>query len=1072
MPLVCHASNQLDALGDRLIAALAGDLRVSDSAALFRSELVLVPTAGLRDWLRQRIAQGLGICAGVELCFPGRLHGHLSQLLSLPDTAWDPQQALWVCLACLDEIPELTAYLGSAGALSRRGYQLAVSIIDCFERYALYRPEETLIPWEQGRAGPHDADAPWQPELWRLLRARGAGDPLGAHQALLAALQLASSRLPARIHAFGFNSLAPRQLEVFAALGAQCEVDVYSLQPSWGYWGDDQGRLRDLVRKGVPSSEWGNRLLGDWGAVGRDFLRALDQAGADYLADFDDFTEPGEACLLHRIQSDLCAARLSTELPAHALVADDPSLQVHACHGLRRQLEVAKAAIHQAFVDQPDLQPQQVALMCPDPALVAPMAAAVFAGTSYGPPIAVAVADRRERVVNPVADVLLRLLALLPGRFEIHTVIDFISCDAVAQAWGLGSDELARLREWVDAADLRWGVDAQHRQDELGYAYAAGSWRHGLQRLMLAWWHGADADSARLFADPAADPADAVVPVHDFQGEDYDALQRISALLLPLLDVASAARATQPPHWWRETLLRVVSHVVRCRDGEADFADVASAVSSWAAQLESLPALDAVPAEVVAAHFGTVFEQGRGGDFGRGAVTICGMQPMRSVPFRVLCLVGLDDGAFPRVQRSMDFDLLRRHPRAGDRDLRGEDRYLLLELLVSVRDRLIITYQGYDARDKSELPPAVPVGELLETAAQSCGCSAEDLRASVVRTHRLHGSLEQLAAWPSAELRAESEALLGPRQQARFEALELPALETPLSVSDEELIRCWRRPAAAYLRRLGVQLLHLDDLPRGHERFSAATGLDRYRLAERLISADTDDNALRGRLLAEAWLPPGALAEPAWQTLEAHVAAVRTWYQRVMPALENREARVSHGGLDLGLSIAALHPTRGVVLVHPGSRRPAQELALYIRVVLAAAAGVTTCGVLASINKGAVEEWAIAIPNDPTPHLDALVRGYLAAQCEPLPFAPDTSRFFVAKMRQKRSPWSRERARAGAVKTWSQRAFRSTVPCEAEDAAHRVVYPEPSNPLDHPDFEYWAETIWDGVIAAERGGAE
>src|SRR5580698_9676778 len=119
-------------------------------------------------------------------------------------------------------------------------------------------------------------------------------------------------------------------------------------------------------------------------------------------------------------------------------------------------------------------------------------------------------------------------------------------------------------------------------------------------------------------------------------------------------------------------------------------------------------------------------------NFCTGHLTVCTLVPMRSIPHRVVCLLGLDDGSFPRhIERDGD-DLTAQDPRVGDRDVRSEDRQLLLDALLSAREHLVITYSGRDERSNLHRPPAVPVGELLDVIDHTARATATRARETVV----------------------------------------------------------------------------------------------------------------------------------------------------------------------------------------------------------------------------------------------------------------------------------------------------------------------------------------------------
>ncbi len=1089
MPIDMRAGNDCA----RLAAELAAELARPDHedshadgggpAAVLARQVVLVPGLGMRDWLRQQLALAEGVCAGIDLPLPQRFLGvELPRLLGMerPEPAWDPARARWAVLGMLDAVPELAAHLpgGTAGS-PERAWRLAGAVVDCFDRYALYRPAETLAAWGRSEDGPLDDYAPWQSALWQGLQEHPAiGDPVAAHAELLATLREPCAALPGSVHVFGFNNLAPRLLDALTAIAERRRVVAWALQPCRGWWGD-QVPLRTALRQERTPSDWGNRLLGDWGRIGREFLLALDETGADYTADPEDFHDPGGDSLLHRLQGDLLAGQAAGSA-SFELAAGDRSLQVHACHSQRRELEVVKRVLAERFSADPHLAPHEVAVMSPDPERYADLAAAVFAGSGDGPALAADTTDRPGRSTNPCAEVLLRLLRLLPGRWGAGEALALLELEAVARAWGADGNRLQRVHELCDRADIRWGVDAAHRAACSGRAYHAGSWRQGLTRLHLAWLHGPDAEAARP-RSRGGDPAESVLPVPGLEPGDREDLELLTAFFGPLLDAAEVWRTPRPAAEWAAEIEALLHHLLPDRaDDDPDLVAVLAALGTMAADATAIKPEGVLPPEIPAAHLEEVFAAPTGGP-GRGAITVCGLEPMRSIPFRVICLIGMEDGAFPRRSLRQDFDLVARdRHRPGDRDRREEDRYLLLETLISARDHLCITYCGHDAQTGEQLPPSTLVGELLAQVAATCGADGAKLvqrapEGPLHVAHRLHACHDPLPeadgrpVWPGPLLRAEAAALADGEPASIWHAAPLPAPTAPLTIDCDELVAFWRDPAAAWLRRLGIRIPEEREEAREDERFTAPTGLDRYLLGRRLLAAEVLNEGFADRLAAEGALPPGALLGPAWSVTAERFAALRDRVRR-LPAPMELEVRLDgHPLIHLRGRLPAVDPELGPVLVHPGDRDERHEVAAWVLALLSAAAGgPAAAAVLAvgSYGRGCAE-FALADPEDPAAALTALLDGYAAGLTRPLPFAPAESKALARDLEAGSGP---AEALAAAAEAWSgpteERFGGAGIPATAA-----LVWGPDGNPFTDPAAVDWAAAVWTPLQAAAAGGA-
>ena len=468
-----------------------------------------------------------------------------------------------------------------------------------------------------------------------------------------------------------------------------------------------------------------NRLLASWGQDVRELQLV---AGPPADADHHHGTTAATGTLLARIQADVRADRPSPgpPLPGQAderlELGGDRSIQVHACHGRARQVEVLRDAILHELAEDPALEPRDVIVMCPDIETFAPLIGATFGAGEISPEddeledlpeelrppdLRVRLADRSLRQTNAVLGFVSRLLELADQRLTASQVLDLADREPVRRRFGLDDDDVARVEEWVAQSGIRWGLDAAHRAPFKLDKLPAGTWRSGLDRVLLGV--AMTDEEQRLFGG--------VLPLDDVESGAIDLAGRLAELIDRLqaaLDrmrkpmtvggwtaaIAAAADAMTATAgrdaWQRAELQRLLDDVEReaaVAGAEATTLALAEVRALLAARLEGRPTRT---------------------NFRTGHLTICTLVPMRSVPHRVVCLLGLDDGEFPRKSVRDGDDLVLRDPHVGDRDSRTEDRQMLLDALMAATDRLIVTYTGKDERTNTPRPPAVPVGELLD----------------------------------------------------------------------------------------------------------------------------------------------------------------------------------------------------------------------------------------------------------------------------------------------------------------------------------------------------------------------
>ena len=978
MSLHLHRAERADVLVDAL-----GDVLAVPLGDPFATEVVCVPTPGVERWIAQRLAHRLGagagddgVCAGVDFPSPRRLvqtalgdHGG--------DDPWAPTRAVWPLLTTLEEVVAepwaavLAGYLGGPGERGPDGlrgpgadprrsrrWSTARRLAGLFARYAADRPA-MLSAWAEGAdLGPDGSALPpdrgWQPELWRRLRDRiGGPDPVERLQRSLDDLRrdgppAAPDGLPERLSVFGATRLDPRHVEVLLALAGHRDVHLWLPHASPAAWDAIAARQRSLglvagaslpLRDDDPTADLVRHpLLAYLGRDGRELqvrLHAAARAAGTALVERHHAPAPpsGEPDVLHQLQADLAADRR----PAgdHVLRSDDTSVQVHACAGPHRQVEVLREVLVGLLADDPTLQPRDVVVMCPDVEAYAPLVAAAFGlddggpGTEQPAPggvraehpghrLRVRLADRSLRQLNPVLAVVSRLLELADGRLTRSDLLDLASAPPVATRFRFGEDDLERLHELVPQTGVRWGLDAAHRARFGMDGFGQNTWSAGLDRLLLGV--AMDESESRFLGT--------VLPLDDVTSDDVELVGRLAELLARvrgLVDVCATPKALPD---WLAVCREVVELLTAVRPADRWQHTHAHAELARLEERAGMPARDSVLSLVeVRALLAEAF-RGRASrsGFRTGTLTVATLLPMRAVPHRVVCLLGLDDGVFPRRVVPDGDDLTAADPRLGDPDPRGEDRQLLLDALTSATDTLVVLYTGTDARTGEELRPAVPVDALLETLDATVATGPQDppARARLTTVHPLQPygpaeleprtpaggepfSFDRAALRAAAALRAPQRPPTGPYDGLALAPRATPVLDRLPPRRDLELgalHRFFAQPVRALLRTR-AQLYVGDEDERSDEQIPVELGgLQRWAVGDRMLQGHLSGVPIEALEAAE-WrrgeVPPRGLGQRLVRKLSEDVTTIAAdaapWLahpaERVDLVLDLDEVRIS-----------------------------------------------------------------------------------------------------------------------------------------------------------------------------------
>ncbi|MDK8462099.1 exodeoxyribonuclease V subunit gamma [Marinobacter sp. SS13-12] len=851
---------------------------------------------------------GMGIAAGMDFLFPARFiwQAYRAVLTSagVPEQSpFDKSRLVWRLFRLLpdliaedDVFAPLQRFMAGADTETRR-YQLAGKIADLFDQYQVFRAD-WLADWEAGHdrlqmaRGEHrelGEELRWQPVLWRKL-VEDVGELAGTSrsrihtrfmeegQRLTAADR--PSDLPQRIVVFGVSSLPKQALEALSILSRVSQVVLCVHNPSEFYWADiisDRDLLNADRKRGLAHPklaqltdpddlhQHANPLLAAWGKQGRDYIRLLDEfdnpeayksriATPDGRIDiFTPHGEPEQPVLLHQIQNDIRTLTSQQEMLDQKRSLDpfrDDSVVFHNAHSPQREVEILHDQLLAAFNSNPELRPRDVIVMVPDVDTYAPHIQAVFGRypSSSRRYIPFTISDQGQRHRQPVLIALDTLMALPESRFGVSEIISLLEVPAVRSRFGIAESDLPLVRQWVEGANIRWGLHSDHRSSlDLPDGLERNTWQAGLRRMLLGYGTGRD------------DPWQGIEPFEEIGGLQASVAGNLCRFIDRLEDLWRELRATATPVGWLDLLQSILERFFDdLSDDELLLVNrLLRQAEQWLQDCDSAGMGEVeLPLNIVREILLEGLEEGGLNQrFLAGKVNFATLMPMRAIPFRHVCLLGMNDGDYPRSRPPVDFDLMALDYRPGDRSRREDDRYLFLEALLSAREQLYISWVGRSIRDDSERPPSVLVSQLRDHLDAVWQVAASDESASVALTieHPLQPFSREyfpdVNDVPSARRLFTYDSEWLSAHQSRATESEQPVLSylvpaDPITLS--EIGAFLKRPVEIfYQRRLQVRFTDVESLDTDNEAF-AMDGLQHWRLEDELIrqavmKADNED---------------------------------------------------------------------------------------------------------------------------------------------------------------------------------------------------------------------------------------
>lgn len=1038
-----YHSNRLDVL-EALMEFIVERQRLDDP---FMPEMVLVQSTGMAQWLQMTLAKRFGIAANIEFPLPASFIWDMfvRVLKDIPgESAFSKQSMSWKLMTLLperlnDESFTLLRHYLHDDSDKRKLFQLAARVADLYDQYLVYRPE-WLMRWEADQRVDGLGEAQeWQAPLWKALVEYTAelGQPLwhraNLYQRFISALEDAEqppAGLPSRVFICGISALPPVYLQALQALGKHVDVYVLFTNPCRYYWGDikDPAFLAKLLSRqrrhhretarelplfrdteqapglfnDAGEQDVGNPLLASWGKLGRDYIYLLE--GLERYEELDAFVDIVPDNLLHNLQADILELRneavagRSAEEFANSgskrpLAADDRSLTIHVCHSPQREVEVLHDRLLAMLEENPELTPRDIIVMVADIDSYSPYIQAVFGSASGERWLPWAISDRRARESHPALQAFLTLLSLPDSRFASEDVLALLDVPVLAARFNIDEEGLRYLRQWVNESGVRWGMDDDNVRELDLPATGQHTWRFGLTRMLLGYAMDSSEGEWR-----------SVLPYDESSGLIAELVGNLASLLMQL-------------NLWRRGLAQerpLAEWLPVCRDLLNDFflpdseteAALALIEQQWQAVIDG--GVDAqygetVPLSLLRDELSLRLDQQRISQrFLAGPVNICTLMPMRSIPFKVVCLLGMNDGVYPRTLAPLGFDLMSQKPQRGDRSRRDDDRYLFLEALMSAEQKLYISYIGRSIQDNSERYPSVLVQELADYIGQShclegdedLDCDASERRVKEHITH-LHTRMPFDAAnfLANEDQSYAREWLAAASQQGEahgefIQPLPVPELDhLPL----EQLLRFWQHPVRAFFQqRLRVNFRSEESEIPDDEPFTLE-GLSRYQLNQQLLNTlieQQDASAMYRRFRAAGELPYGAFGELAWETQRQEMQNLAERVIACRQPGQSMEIDLQCNGVNITGWLQQVQ-SDGLLRWRPSLLSVAQGMQLWLEHLVYCASGGRGESRLFVRKEG---EWRFPplAQEQAQEYLNELVDGYLQGMSKPLLLLPES----------------------------------------------------------------------------------
>lgn len=733
MSIQLKISNSIQSLSDGLCEELKYSQRV------FQPIYIVTQTEGMNNWLKQQIADKLGIAANIQFLKPNdfihlvfqSLGGQYGENISTHDLNWLLYQALNE-----KEFKQRFSFIAQYYDSRQPDHEikrmaLAEKLADLFDQYQIYRTDYIEL-WNKNEGEDH-----WQKWLWVRAKELAEGkfkDKTEIGKIILERLEDPENetrlqyKIP-KVYFFGLSLITEYHLDIIRQLAEKIEVHFLIQNPApEDYWYEDKPEkiFEFLKQKGYrePDEEsLANPLLVGWGKIIQDTFMLLFEDD-QILNSFEtvQLQEPSQQSLLQKIQHSVYH-NSKEDLAITETDLNDETVVVNSCFSPFREVEVLyNYLVHLVDVKKADLSARDIVVMVSDIDLYAPYIKAIFDNSKYK--FRYSIADESYMESDSISNALVHLLSMNEAQFTSEKVLGLLDFSWIRKNFGLHNLEL--IRQIVHTAGIRFGFEGNIADDSVYL-----SWKYGMKRIM----YGLCMSGGEEYGEGA----ESFFPIDAIEGYQMEEAVRLVYFVESLMNAIENRRKNRSIKEW----VKYIEECVQIFIGERENNETEDYVLLLN-QLERYNLLEDVFDEKISYQvfihnfLPTLNDARRSHAFASGGITFCSLIPMRSIPFRVVALLGMNFNKFPRKDRRAAFDLMQIEKRRGDRNVKENDKNLFLETLLSAKDYLYISYIGQSLKDKSDFPPSILVDELLDFISAQTE-NSEEVKKKLIQKHPLHG---------------------------------------------------------------------------------------------------------------------------------------------------------------------------------------------------------------------------------------------------------------------------------------------------------------------------------------------
>ncbi len=882
MAIQVHISNSLQHLANAMFSKIQ-----NSNLPVFKPNYIVTQTDGMNNWLKLQMATTLGIAANCHYIKPNDAVNKFYQLLGGKfDETLNPQHLHWLLYSLLAAEDFVTKHNNIANYYNTASIEkdvkriaLAEKMADLFDQYQIYRTD-VILNWNNNNNQKNNIHK-WQEDLWKgakKLAGSSFPDKTDVASYIFKACQndentkQLQQKLPT-IYMFGISVISQYHVEILHAVGQFIDIHFFILNPSPAiYWYDDKSEkqisfLKKIKKVESNASSQGNPLLTSWGKIIQDTFNLLFK-NDDILNNLNELeiNSPTPNTLLHTIQVNITNndTAIDGEKINNAKL-NDGTITINSCYTAAREVEVLyNFLVNLVVKNNNELASQDILVMVTDVNKYASYIKAVFDAAPYK--FKYHIADQSFVEEDTLTNNLLRILQINEQNFTAENVVQLLECKYIKKQFNITN--IDQIRQVVQAANIRAGIDG-NMEDESVYI----SWQYGLKRIMYGLCISNQIE--------VGNDAYSFYPIDVAEGANTNQIIEFVYFVEQLIKTVQQRKQTKTLLQWVQYIDDIIHNFIFEKDEIAD--DDYVQLMNQLANYNTVGNL--VQEQILFDVFMHSFEKSLENTVNKksfyiGGITFCSLIPMRSIPFKIVAMLGLDYDKFPRKENPLSFSIMQTEKRKGDRNVKENDKHLFLETILSAKEYLYISYVGMSVKDNSHIPASTLVDEFLNYI-KSIANSPSDVTKQLVTQHPLHSYSKQ---YNSGNSKLYSYTILIESEPLQLLQNSSTSIIENNVIGINYFINCLKNPIKMYYNSvLGIYYRDEEVTLQETELFELDQ-LQQFTLKDILLKS-TDENeikVLEKELVKKGILPLKNMAAVSLQQVETEVFPIKKMYQELV----------------------------------------------------------------------------------------------------------------------------------------------------------------------------------------------